>query len=743
MRRRSFLAGILGLTIAAAVLTRAQDIDTVVSPRNRSPATIADQINDPAERAAFLVLYQHRDPAQMLADAQAFLAKFPQSAFLAQAYEVAARSSFDSGRYRDGLDYARQSLAFLPENPLLLVSVADVESQQKLNDDAISTARQALEYLDRFSRPATVEERDWPDLKRKLKAGALFAVGRALLAQALDAAVPEKRAALLNQSAEALLQARTLNPADPEIAYLLGLARVSSGNLNLAASDFAEVCKSGGAFAPKALDNLKAIYKRLKPGQPAGFEDFLAHLEAQPPADVSSATAAVTPSPVAPPQTALSDYAGSAACKSCHGGIYRAWSQSGMSKMFRPYATPNVIGDFEKNNEYFLGDDEIYRDGALKIVPGPDRKPYAKMTIRDGRHFFSIQQSNGQWHSYPVDYTIGSKWQQAYATKLPNGEIKVFPIQYNAAAKRWVNFWKIIDDPGSPRADLRHWENFDPATTYQTNCAVCHTSQLTDLTGGDPPGIHREFREPGIDCEMCHGPSQRHIAAMENGDASNNAPLDPPVDFAKIGNRDFIAICSQCHMQSALRVPGPHGEINYSRTGAFFMRYESIPLGEFSRKGFYKDGGFRQTTFIVESLQRSQCFLKGQVTCAACHNPHSHDESANLTSLKYPDDPDRMCTGCHTQFQEKSAAAAHTHHSPDSEGSRCVGCHMPKIMDAVLMRARTHKIDSTPNADLTLRFGEEESPNACLLCHAQKDAQWVKAAMQQWKAGAGVRSGAK
>jgi predicted CXXCH cytochrome family protein len=323
---------------------------------------------------------------------------------------------------------------------------------------------------------------------------------------------------------------------------------------------------------------------------------------------------------------------------------------------------------------------------------------------------------------------------------LPNGEIKVFPIQYNAVTQTWVNFWKIIDGPGSARADLRHWEDFDPATTYQTNCAVCHTSQLHDLDGGATPGIHREFREPGIDCEMCHGPSQRHIAAMDNGDTYNKGPLDPPVDFAKISNRDFISICSQCHMQSALRVPGPHGEINYSRTGDFFMHYESIPLGEFSRKGFYKDGGFRQTTFIVESLERSQCFLKGQVTCATCHNPHSHDESTNRTSLKFPDDPDRMCTGCHTQFQEKSAAAAHSHHSPGSEGSRCIGCHMPKIMDAVLMRARTHKIDSIPNADLTLQFGQEESPNACLLCHAQKDAQWAKTAMRQWKPGAGERS---
>ena len=171
-------------------------------------------------------------------------------------------------------------------------------------------------------------------------------------------------------------------------------------------------------FAPKALENLKAIYKALEPGQAAGFDGFLAKLADQRAADVPPAP----PKSTAPPE--LPEYAGSEACKSCHGGIYRAWSQSGMSKMFRPYAAQNVIGDFEKNNEFFLGDDEIYRGGELKIVPGPNRTPYAKMTVHDGRHFFSIKQSDGQWHNYPVDYTIGSKWQQAYATQLPNGEIK-------------------------------------------------------------------------------------------------------------------------------------------------------------------------------------------------------------------------------------------------------------------------------------------------------------------------------
>ena len=186
-------------------------------------------------------------------------------------------------------------------------------------------------------------------------------------------------------------------------------------------------------------------------------------------------------------------------------------------------------------------------------------------------------------------------------------------------------------------------------------------------------------------------------------------------------------------MQSAIRKPGAAGELNYSSSGDFFGNHARLPFGEFSRKGFYKDGRFRQTTFIVEALERSQCFKKGQVSCGTCHDPHGHDSASNPTSLKFLDKPDLMCTGCHTQFADPVRAAQHSHHTTESEGSRCLSCHMPRIMDALLFRARTHQMDDIPDAEMTERFGQEESPNACLLCHSQKNAQWVQGQLQAWK----------
>jgi predicted CXXCH cytochrome family protein len=667
----------------------------------------------------------------MRARAQAFLARFPQSAFLAQAYEVAARASFDLENYQPGLTYAENSLALLPENPLLLVAVADVEAREDRNPRAIVDAEEALDDLDRFGSPGSVSEDDWPDVQRKLKASANFSKGRALLQQALPLPPQEKRALLLKDAEASLLEAQRLSADDLEITYLLGLAQFARGESTEAASNFATAYRAGGELAPKALDNLRTIYQMLYPGSQVAFETFLQQAENR--GLTRQANPVHAPANGAAPVQSPSGYSGSESCRGCHAAIYQQWSETGMAKMFRPYSPQNVVGDFRAHNQFYLGDAVEYRGGKIHVSDTANRTLFARMVTRNGRHYFDIWQSDGKWHTYPVDYTIGSKFQQAYATQLPNGEIHVFPIQYNLLQKQWINYWKMIDGPGSERANPRSWEKLDGATSYQAICAVCHTSQLRNVKGEGFQPNDLEFKEPGIDCEMCHGPSAQHVAETNAQQFYAKAPVDPPVNFRDAGNRSFVAICAQCHMQSAIRKPGATGELNYSSAGDFFGHRARLPFGEFSRKGFYKDGRFRQTTFIVEALERSQCFKKGQVSCGSCHDPHGHDSASNPTSVKFRDKPDLMCTGCHTQFGDPVHAAEHSHHPAASESSRCVSCHMPRIMDALLFRARTHQIDDLPDAAMTERFGQEESPNACLLCHQQKNAQWVERQLRAWK----------
>jgi hypothetical protein len=723
--------GGFAVMLCSLTVLSAQDLDSVPTLQNRKPANLADQIPDASERVAFLHLFERASPAEMRARGQAFFSGFPQSAFLAQAYEVAARGCFDLGDYERGLEYAHQSLALLPENPLLTVSVADVEARQHLNSAAITHADAALSDLDRFAAPSSVRKDDWPNAKQKLKCTADFAKGRALLQEALAEPAGEKRQTFLKRSETALFQALNSDAHDPEIAYVLGLAQLSSGKAIAASSSFAAVYQGGGELAPQALDNLRTIYRLVYPNANLSLDSFVKQAADHWKASLTNSNKIIVKEgPSAGPAMA---YFGSDSCRGCHAEIYKNWSESGMSEMLRLYAAHNVLGDFKENNEFYLGDDAEYRGGELELKRGRFRSPFARMVLHAERPYFEIMQSDGKWHSYPVDYTIGSKFEQAYATRLPNGEIHVFPIQYNLLHKRWVNFWKVIDGPGSERADPRNWEKLDASTSYQATCAVCHTSQLRNTKRGGFAVNNVEFKEPGVNCEMCHGPSGEHVLEMSAEQYQPKDAWSPPVNFHKINGRKALAICAQCHAQSAMRDPGSHGELNYVSSEEFFGNRLRQPYGEFSRKGFYKDGRFRQTTFMVEALERSLCFKKGAVSCVNCHDPHGHDSASNPTSLKFRDQPDLMCTSCHVQLKDSGAVAHHSHHPADSDASRCVSCHMPRIMDALLFRARYHQIDDIPNAEMTKRFGQEESPNACLLCHKEKNADWVQEELSSWK----------
>ena len=69
-----------------------------------------------------------------------------------------------------------------------------------------------------------------------------------------------------------------------------------------------------------------------------------------------------------------------------------------------------------------------------------------------------------------------------------------------------------------------------------------------------------------------------------------------------------------------------------------------------------------------------------------------------------------------------------------SEGSQCLSCHMPRIMDALMSLARTHRIDDIPSPQMTERFGEKDSPSACLICHTDKSTAWLAQELEKgWR----------
>ena len=633
------------------------------------------------------------------------------------------------GDFDRALRYGRASLEILPENPLLLVPLANVEAARALTAEAERDAQDALDYLERFGRPGSISDEKWPEVQNGLKASCFFVLARVRSFQALSLPADQERSEKMASALKLLGQAQSLNPNDPEIAYLTGLDYLALGKREQAAIWIAAAYRRDGPLKPMARAKLEKIFRQSERASTQSFSKFLEGLSQPDPAPAATATTHFSS------RTELPAYVGSSTCGTCHLDVYRNWSHTGMSRMLKPYKPENVLGDFKTDNVFYIGDEALRGPSGYQFIPGKDREPFARTIIDRGKHYFEIWQSDHLWHRYPVDYTIGSKWQQGYVTRLPNGRLQVFPIEYNLGHRKWVNFWKIIDAPGEERDDPHNWERYSPASNYMANCAACHTSQLRNVKGGGFEPDNLEFGEPGINCEMCHGPGGRHVSSFREGKPYAKDPLDPPVDFSKISSRDSVAICAQCHLQSAIRIAGRKGELNYTRNGdIFFKRHKSRPYSEFFLNARYMDGRFRQTSFIVESFLRSACFRKGGATCGSCHDPHGNDAASNPTSLRFRDQPNKMCIQCHGQFEDSKRLEEHTRHPLNTEGSECASCHMPRIMDALMSKARTHRIDDIPNARMTERFGPEESPNACLICHTDQNIAWLNKQLEMgWK----------
>jgi hypothetical protein len=157
-------------------------------------------------------------------------------------------------------------------------------------------------------------------------------------------------------------------------------------------------------------------------------------------------------------------------------------------------------------------------------------------------------------------------------------------------------------------------------------CFGCHSN------GGVFEGkLHPEALVPGVGCQSCHGPVQKHTDAVHAGD-----PVAAELPhLGALSAEDMAELCGRCHRTwSQIALNGPRG-VNNVR----FQPYR---------------------------LVNSKCYDGGdrRIRCAACHDPHGELETN-------PAAYDAKCTACH-------ATALHTKVCRVAKAN-CVGCHMPKI----------------------------------------------------------------
>ncbi len=134
---------------------------------------------------------------------------------------------------------------------------------------------------------------------------------------------------------------------------------------------------------------------------------------------------------------------------------------------------------------------------------------------------------------------------------------------------------------------------------------------------------------------------------------------------------------------------------------------------------YYPDGRDLGENYTLTSWSMSPCAKSGQIDCIHCHT----------SSGRYRFKKEKFNNACMPCHEDKvKDPTAHTHHTAVSKGSKCISCHMPMTSFARMNRSDHSMLPPTPAATMAYK-----SPNACNICHNDKDAAWADKYVRQWR----------
>ena len=306
-------------------------------------------------------------------------------------------------------------------------------------------------------------------------------------------------------------------------------------------------------------------------------------------------------------------YIGSNACAECH-------AQQAESYFATPMARAAALAS----------DSEL-------LVKNP------RLTFREGRYGYEIKrQGNRSVYtvgdgtrtiSEPILYTFGSG--VAGQTYIFRHDGSFYESRVSYFRKRGGLDLTILHPRAEP-SSLEEAIGRRMSPEGAQGCFNCHTTGAVD---GAKFQLDRLV--PGIACEACHGPGERHVAAVKTKE-----PRDPQI--FNPGTLDAIDLtqefCGSCHMsfEKVMTMPD-HGGLNNIR----FQPYRA----------------FRSRGHLVDDRGLS---------CVACHDPHDKLEHE-------PAFYDAKCLACHLSSPTEVKTLERSESACPVGATNCVTCHMPKV----------------------------------------------------------------
>ena len=281
---------------------------------------------------------------------------------------------------------------------------------------------------------------------------------------------------------------------------------------------------------------------------------------------------------------------------------------------------------------------------AHALEPIPDCEiliQNSRLTFRNGRYSYQIARqgnrsiytvSDGENRvSEPLLYCFGNKIAQTYLFRRDG-------VLYETRVSYYQQIRKLDFTVGQPhRVPTSPAEAMGRALSpgEVRECFGCHAPGSID-----GPQLRLEGLVPGVTCESCHGPGEKHVAAAATG--SKNLQIFNPGRMDANGlSQEF---CGACHrsFDQVMLMPGQGGLNN--------IRFQ--PYRIFNSRG-------HETS-------------DPRISCRACHDPHrelQHDARSY----------DSKCLSCHLSNAREARTEKRKADACGVADQRCVTCHMPKL----------------------------------------------------------------
>ena len=386
------------------------------------------------------------------------------------------------------------------------------------------------------------------------------------------------------------------------------------------------------------------------------------------------------------PTRSADDYAGSVSCRECHERFYKLWSPSHHGKAMQP-----VTPAFVKEELLPLAEPIAVGESLFHV---------------DLANMQMTEEVDGTHTPFPMLHALGGKNVFFFLTPLERGRLQVLPLSFDIRRDEWFHTTDaMVRHFEDAQDEAIHWR--DPLLTFNTACYNCHVSQLDKNYDASTDTYHTTWREPGINCEACHGPSLEHIRvcqAVPKGTVPQSIRISTWSEFSIEQVNDA---CAPCHAKTHSIAP------EFNPGDRFFDYYGLTCLED---RDFYPDGRDLGENYTQTGWLMNPCAKSGMLSCTHCHTSSGR--------FRFKDNPNESCLPCHAS-QVKNIAT-HSHHEALS-GATCVSCHMPMTEFGRMLRSDHTMRPPSPAAGA--RFG---SPVACTLCHTDKSADWAADHVSRW-----------